>query len=100
MLGSRGGAPATVWSMTSATLKPASAVNTAPVTTAGLIGGWLSARESGIRPLGTVLLGVGLAWAARTWIARDVHNHVQNRFPRPRVTPRGTWPASIGPRVV
>lgn len=57
--------------MTPASLKAARSVNTAPVTALGLIGGWLSARESGIRPLGTVLLGAGLAWAARTWASRD-----------------------------
>lgn len=57
--------------MTSANLKAARSVKTAPVTALGLIGGWLSARESGIRPLGSVLLGTGLIWAARTWTARD-----------------------------
>lgn len=51
-------------------MKPAKDVNTAAVTAAGLIGGWLTARESGIRPLGGVLLGVAGAWAARTWYAR------------------------------
>ncbi len=51
-------------------MKPAKDVNTAAVTAVGLIGGWLTARESGIRPLGGVLLGVAGAWAARTWYAR------------------------------
>ena len=34
------------------TLLPAHAVSTAPVTAFGLIGGYLTARETGIRPLG------------------------------------------------
>ena len=51
-------------------MKPAKDVNTAAVTAVGLIGGWLAARESGIRPLGGVLLGVAGVWAARTWYAR------------------------------
>ena len=51
-------------------MRPAKDVNTAAVTAVGLIGGWLAARESGIRPLGGVLLGVAGVWAARTWYAR------------------------------
>ena len=38
------------------TLKPAREVNTAAVVVTGLIGGWLTARETGIRPLGGVIL--------------------------------------------
>jgi len=53
------------------TLKPAADVNTAAVTALGLVGGWLSARESGIRPLGGVLLGAAGAFAGRTWLRRD-----------------------------
>ncbi|MFT4296142.1 MAG: hypothetical protein QM582_12100 [Micropruina sp.] len=51
-------------------MKPAKDVNTAAVTTVGLIGGWLTARETGIRPLGGVLLGLAGGWAFRTWQAR------------------------------
>ena len=52
------------------TLLPAEAVNTAPVVALGLIGGYLTARETGIRPLGGVLLaGAGLL-AGRTWLAK------------------------------
>jgi len=51
-------------------MKPAPAVSTATVTAFGLIGGWLTARESGIRPLGGVVLGVAGAYAGRTWYAR------------------------------
>lgn len=51
-------------------LKPAEAVSTAPVVAVGLIGGWLTARETGIRPLGGVLLAAAGIWAGRTWLAR------------------------------
>ena len=37
-------------------IRPAESVKTAPVVAAGLIGGWLTARETGIRPLGGVVL--------------------------------------------
>ena len=39
------------------TLKKAKNVKTAPLVATGLIGGWLTARETGIRPLGGVILG-------------------------------------------
>lgn len=43
-------------------------VNTAAVVSFGLVGGYLIARESGIRPLGgLVLAGAGLL-AGRTWL--------------------------------
>ncbi|MBP3089043.1 hypothetical protein EML15_07785 [Corynebacterium sp. sy017] len=45
-------------------------VNTALVTSLGLIGGWVSAKETGIRPLGgAILLGAG-GWAARSWLKK------------------------------
>ena len=52
------------------TLKKAEDVNTAAVVTTGLIGGWITARETGIRPLGGVLLGAAGVWAARSWAAK------------------------------
>ena len=52
-------------------MKAAKDVNTATVTALGLIGGWLSARETGVRPLGGVLLGAAGLWAGRTWLERD-----------------------------
>jgi len=55
---------------TGMSLKPAQQVSTAPVVAAGLIGGWLTARESGIRPLGGVVLAAAGIWAGRTWLAR------------------------------
>ena len=51
-------------------LKQAETVSTAPLAALGLIGGYLTARESGIRPLGGVLLGVCGAYAGRTWLAK------------------------------
>ena len=54
----------------STAIKPAESVNTAPVVAAGLIGGWLTARETGIRPLGGVVLAAAGIYAGRTWLAR------------------------------
>ena len=51
-------------------LKKATDVQTAPVIATGLIGGWLTARETGIRPLGGVVLAAAGIYAARTWYAR------------------------------
>lgn len=52
-------------------LKPAAEVRTAPLVATGLIGGWLTARETGIRPLGGVLLGAAGAYASRTWFRQS-----------------------------
>ena len=49
---------------------PASSVRTAPLAALGLVGGYLVARESGIRPLGGVLLGACGLYAGRTWLAK------------------------------
>ncbi|WP_237738680.1 hypothetical protein [Brachybacterium muris] len=51
-------------------LKPAAAVRTAPVVAVGLIGGYVTARETGIRPLGGVVLAAAGVYAGRTWLAR------------------------------
>ena len=50
-------------------LTPATRVSTPSVVALGLIGGYLTARESGIRPLGGVLLGAAGVFAGRTWLA-------------------------------
>ena len=50
-------------------LTPARAVSTVPVVTFGLVGGYVVARETGIRPLGGVLLGAAGVFAGRTWLA-------------------------------
>ncbi|MDO4784978.1 MAG: hypothetical protein Q3997_07845 [Propionibacteriaceae bacterium] len=51
-------------------LKKATEVNTAAVVSVGLIGGWLTARETGVRPVGGALLVAAGAWAARSWLAK------------------------------
>lgn len=51
-------------------VKKAQNVNTAAVVATGLIGGWLTARETGIRPLGGVLLAAAGVWAGRSWLAK------------------------------
>ena len=51
-------------------LKPADEVTTAPLVATGLICGWLTARETGIRPLGGLLLAAAGGWAARSWYAK------------------------------
>ena len=47
--------------------KPAKDVNTASVVATGLVGGWLTARETGIRPLGGVILAAAGIYAGRSW---------------------------------
>ncbi len=42
-------------------------VPTAPVAAGSLVAGYLVARESGVRPLGGVVLAVAGAWCAREW---------------------------------
>ena len=51
-------------------LKPAQTVQTAPLAALGLIGGYLTARETQIRPLGGVVLALAGAYAGRTWYAK------------------------------
>ncbi|MGZ4682374.1 MAG: hypothetical protein ACXWCM_11460 [Acidimicrobiales bacterium] len=42
-------------------------IPTAPVVAGSLVAGYLVARETGIRPLGGVVLAAGGAWAVRSW---------------------------------
>ncbi|OYN92322.1 hypothetical protein [Parenemella sanctibonifatiensis] len=51
-------------------LRPAWTVSTATVVAGGLIGGWLTARESGVRGLGGVVLATAGAYAARSWLTK------------------------------
>lgn len=51
-------------------LRPATSVQTAPLVALGLLGGYAAARETGLRPLGGVVLGLAGAYAGRTWLAR------------------------------
>jgi len=41
---------------------------TAPVAAGSLVAGYLVARETGVRPLGGVVLALGAAWCAREWV--------------------------------
>lgn len=50
-------------------IKNAQDVSTATVVAGGLLGGWLTARETGIRPLGGVVLAAAGVWAGRSWLA-------------------------------
>ena len=50
-------------------LTPATSVSTVPVVAFGLVGGYVVARETGIRPLGGVLLAAAGVFAGRTWLA-------------------------------
>jgi hypothetical protein len=43
------------------------AVPTAPIAAGSLVGGYLVARETGVRPLGGVVLAAGGAWCTRRW---------------------------------
>lgn len=54
----------------SISVKNAKDVATAPLVAVGLIGGWLTARETGIRPLGGAILAAAGGYAARTWYAK------------------------------
>lgn len=45
-------------------------VKTAPLVATGLVGGWLTARETGIRPLGGAVLAAAGLYAGRTWAAK------------------------------
>lgn len=52
------------------TLRPAETVTTAPLAALGLLGGYLTARETGLRWLGGVVLGGAGLYAGRTWVAK------------------------------
>lgn len=45
-------------------------VNTAELAALGLVGGWLTARATGVRALGGVVLAAAGGMAGRTWLAR------------------------------
>lgn len=51
-------------------LRDAADVTTAPIAALGLVGGYVAARETGIRPLGGVVLGAAGLYAGRTWLAK------------------------------
>ncbi|MEY8209861.1 hypothetical protein [Corynebacterium sp. MNWGS58] len=45
-------------------------VSTATTTAFGLVGGYLTAVQTGVRPLGGIVLGAAGYWAARSWAAK------------------------------
>lgn len=45
-------------------------MTTAPIAALGLVGGFVAARETGIRPLGGVVLGLAGVYAGRSWLAK------------------------------
>ena len=51
-------------------LSPPTKVQTVPVVALGLLGGFTVARETGIRPLGGVVLAAAGVYAGRTWLAK------------------------------
>ncbi|MBO1754610.1 hypothetical protein [Allobranchiibius sp. CTAmp26] len=51
-------------------LRPAESVTTAPIVAVGLVGGYLAARETGVRPVGGVVLAAAGGYAARSWVAK------------------------------
>ena len=51
-------------------LRDATDVTTAPIAALGLVGGYVVARESGVRPLGGVVLGAAGLYAGRSWVAK------------------------------
>ncbi|MFX0591858.1 hypothetical protein [Melissospora conviva] len=51
-------------------LRPAEEVRTAPLAALGLVGGFLVARETGVRPLGGAVLGLAGLYAGRTWLGK------------------------------
>ena len=52
-------------------LNRAENVNTAEVAGLGLVGGWLTARTTGVRPLGGTVLAAAGCWAGRTCLAKS-----------------------------
>ena len=51
-------------------LRDAADVTSAPIAALGLVGGYVAARETGIRPLGGVVLAAAGLYAGRTWVAK------------------------------
>ncbi len=51
-------------------LRAATDVTTAPLAALGLVGGYLAASATGIRPLGGVVLGAAGLYAGRSWLAK------------------------------
>lgn len=90
-------------------LKQASSVVTAPIVATGLLGGYVIARETGIRPLGGVLLAAAGGYAARTWVAKSgpataaglgAVYLVSFGASHPLAKKVGAWPAALSAAVI
>ncbi|WP_206518112.1 hypothetical protein [Rhodococcus sp. X156] len=86
-------------------LRNAKDVSTAPFTALGLLGGYLVARETGIRPLGGVVLGLAGVYSGRTWLAKGGPKETAALTAlylggfgasHPLAKKVGAWPAVIG----
>ena len=81
------------------------AVPTAVVAAGSLIGGYVVARETGVRPLGGVVLLAGGAWCTRSWLRSHgpgvagtllVVCIVAFAGSHPLAKKVGAWPAVLG----
>ena len=79
-------------------------VSTATTVTLGLIGGWVTARETGIRPLGGVILAAAGVWAGRSWAKKTTPATTAGlcalyvgafRASHPLAKKIGAWPAVL-----
>ncbi len=91
--------------MTLAELRDPAQVSTASITALGLVGGYLVARESGVRSLGGVILGAAGLYAGRTWLARGGPGQAGGlgalyvasfALSHPLAKKIGAWPAVVG----
>ncbi|MDO5511867.1 hypothetical protein [Corynebacterium sp.] len=80
-------------------------VSTASVVSLGLLGGWLTARETGIRPLGGAVLAAAGGWAMRSWWTKTDPLTTAGLTAlyvgafgasHPLATKIGSWPAVLG----
>src|SRR5699024_433259 len=85
-------------------MKDAHEVSTAPLVAVGLVGGFLTARETGIRPLGGAVLAAAGAYAARSWYADEGWPAAAGLSltylgglpaPQPLAKKIGAWPAVL-----
>lgn len=85
-------------------IKKSEDVNTALVTATGILGGYLTARETGVRPIGGVVLAAAGVWAGRSWLAKTgpvttaalATTYVAGfGLSHPLATKIGSWPAVL-----
>src|SRR5699024_3778155 len=85
-------------------MKDAHEVSTAPLVAVGLFGGFLTARESGIRPLGVAVVAAAGRYADRSWYAKEgwpgaaglsLTYHGGFGASHPLAKKIGAWPADL-----